>query len=83
MLAWLLRLLFAVLILRLAWKFVAGLISGFRGSPATAARKRVALVRDPVCGTYLEPSRALTARSGGTTHYFCSKRCQQSFLKTA
>ena len=83
MLAWLLRLLFAVLILRLAWKFVAGLINGFRGSQAGAASKRVALVRDPVCGTYLEPSRALTATSGGTTHYFCSERCQRSFLKTA
>ena len=83
MLAWLLRLLFAVLILRLAWKFIAGLISGFRGPQVGAARKRVALVRDPVCGTYLEPSRALTAVSGGATHYFCSERCQRSFLKTA
>ena len=83
MLAWMLRLLFAVLILRLVWKFVGGLITGVRGPRPRSAPKGVALVRDPVCGTYLEPSRALSARSDGTTHYFCSERCQRSFLKTA
>jgi YHS domain-containing protein len=82
MLGWL-RLLFAILIIRLIWKFVANVVSGARQPRPGGAKPRVALVRDPVCGTYVEPSRALSTRAGGATHYFCSKECQRSFVKTA
>ncbi len=80
--AWMLRLLFAVLILRLIWKFVAGRVSGVREAQPRRARAGGALVRDPVCGTYLDPARALRTRTGGTTRYFCSRKCQQSFVET-
>lgn len=80
--AWMLRLLFAVLILRLIWRFVAGLVSGAGEAQPRRARAGGALVRDPVCGTYLDPTRAFHTRAGGTTHYFCSRKCQQSFVKT-
>ncbi len=80
---WMLRLLFAVLIIRLIWKFVAGAVSGAGEPRRRTARPEVALVRDPVCGTYVEPSRALSIRAGGATHYFCSEECRQSFVKTA
>ena len=79
---WMLRLLFAVLIVRLIWKFVASVVSGVRESPPRRARAAGALVRDPVCGTYVEPARALSTRAGRTTHYFCSRTCQESFVKT-
>ncbi len=80
---WMLRLLFAVLIIRLIWKFVGGVVSGARDPRPRRAKPRIALVRDPVCGTYVEPARALSTRAGRTTHYFCSKQCQRSFVKTA
>ena len=79
----LLRLLFAVLIARLIWKVVAGAVSGDRDARPRRAKSGVALVRDPVCGTYVEPSRAISTRAGGTTYHFCSKECQRSFVKTA
>lgn len=80
--AWMLRLLFAVLILRMIWRFVAGLVSGVREAQPRRARAGGALVRDPVCGTYLDPARAFHTRTGGTTHYFCSRECQRSFVRT-
>lgn len=82
LLVWLLRLLLAVLIIRLVWRFVTGVLAGARGARPAATERSVALVRDPVCGTYIEPGRALRTRSGATTHYFCSARCQQVFLET-
>lgn len=39
------------------------------------------LVQDPTCLTYLSKKSALTARSGGTTHYFCSPECAGAFEK--
>lgn len=33
------------------------------------------LVKDPVCETYVLRSRALTRTVGGTTFYFCSRKC--------
>lgn len=84
MLGWLLRGVFLVLILRLVWKFVSGLIDGVRGSGSgKRAVRGGSLVRDPVCGTYVEPTRAMTARVSGKTYYFCSERCLQAFRKTA
>jgi YHS domain-containing protein len=80
---WILRLLFAVLIIRLIWKFFVGVVTGVRDPRPRTAKPGVALVRDPVCGVYVEPSRALSARRGQATHYFCSKECRRSFAKTA
>ena len=78
-----LRLLLVVLIVRLIWKFVAGMVSGVREPGPSRAKAGLPLVRDPVCGTYVERSRALSIRAGGATHYFCSQECRRSFVKTA
>ena len=39
----------------------------------------MSLVKDPVCGTYIVPGRALTTVAQGTTHYFCSEECRRAF----
>lgn len=84
MLGWLLRGVFLVLVLRFVWKFVSGLVAGVRGSGSgKRAVRGGSLERDPVCGTYVEPTRAMTARVSGKTYYFCSERCLQAFRKTA
>ncbi len=83
LLGWLIRLLLAVLVIRVAWYLVSGFVTGVRGQARKSAGSSVALVKDPVCGTYIRRVDALSARAGAKTHYFCSERCQQAFLKTA
>ncbi len=84
MLGWVIRLLLIALVLRV----IIGFLSGFFGSRETSdlngggRRKGTTLVRDPVCGTYVEPSHAVSTRAGATVHYFCSKRCQQTFSRS-
>ena len=34
---------------------------------------------DPICGMRVDRSRAVTARAGGRTFYFCSERCRHGF----
>jgi YHS domain-containing protein len=37
------------------------------------------MVRDPVCGTFVLPSRSTSTRDRSGTHYFCSDRCRQAY----
>ncbi len=41
----------------------------------------VKLVRDPVCGVYVVPGQALTARNGQETQYFCSDKCRREWKR--
>jgi YHS domain-containing protein len=43
----------------------------------------VKLVRDPVCGTWIDPGASLAIDTRGTTHYFCSAACRDDFKRTA
>ena len=85
--AWVIRVLVLALILRAVVSFVRGLASGVGSRPAATAdpgaRKSVALVKDPVCGTYVEPSHAVSTRTGTTVHYFCSETCRRTFRQSA
>ena len=82
LLSWLLRLVIILLVLRLIWRFVAGLIDGVagpRGRVRGPQQPPVALVKDPVCGTYVVRERALSASAGGETGFFCSDRCRDTW----
>lgn len=79
LLGWLIRLLIAVLVLRVIWNFVSGLLEEAPRPAPAQPTKNLSLVRDPVCGTYIQPSRALTTRAGVRVHYFCSEKCRQAF----
>ena len=39
------------------------------------------LVKDPICGTYVERESSIRAREGDVVHYFCSYDCRDAFLK--
>jgi YHS domain-containing protein len=83
LLSWLLRLILLLVVIRLVWRFLAGLIEGVAG-PAPRARAgpgrdAVALVKDPICGTYVVRDKAIAARSGGDTLWFCSERCRDAW----
>ena len=78
-----LRLLIAALVIRFVWWFIARQLRA-PAQPGPRPRGRsVALVRDPVCGTYVEPARAIEMRVGSTVHYFCSESCRSEFHRGA
>ena len=76
---WLIRFLVVMLLVRLVWMFVTGLVEGAARRPQVAPRESVPLVRDPVCGTFIDRARALTTRRKGEMHYFCSENCRTAF----
>jgi YHS domain-containing protein len=72
---WILRIILILVIARLIWKFARGVLEG-AGIFRAPSHGSVGLVRDPVCGVFVVPSKALTAGSGTETRYFCSERCR-------
>jgi YHS domain-containing protein len=83
-------LLVLALLLAVAWAFwrlVSGFIDTFGGLPNDRRKRRgrapVKLVRDPVCGTWIDPGASLAFDTRGTTHYFCSAACRDDFKRTA
>lgn len=80
MLRFILLAILLMLVARAFWRVVDGVIEASGGRPRRqAGGPAVRLVRDPVCGTHVAPSGALTVVSGGSTHYFCSERCRNEF----
>ena len=77
--AWILRTLVVLLIVRAVWRFLSGVVHGAAGQQRIPPQQGVPLVRDPVCGTFVDQSRALTAGRGGTLQYFCSERCRGEY----
>jgi YHS domain-containing protein len=39
------------------------------------------LVKDPICGAYVERESAIRVREGDAVHHFCSYDCRDAFLK--
>jgi YHS domain-containing protein len=37
------------------------------------------MTKDPVCGTFVVPGKALSLSAGGDTHWFCSERCRDEY----
>jgi YHS domain-containing protein len=88
MLGWALRLILILIVVRLVWRFVAGVFEGLR-QPAQVSRgghagraTAVPLARDPVCGTYVVRERALTSGSGSEQQFFCSDRCRDEWQRS-
>jgi hypothetical protein len=79
MIIYLVRVVVLLFLLRLLFRFVAGILRGLQGGPSPNRRapsKGVPLVRDRVCNTFLPRDRALRATIGGHDEYFCSERCR-------
>ena len=49
------------------------------GTAADATDANNKMVRDPICGMYLDPRLAISHRHKKETVYFCSKECLQKF----
>ena len=67
---------------RIVWRFMyavfegAGMLKDKGREPAA-----VKLVRDPVCGVFVVPGKALTSGSGESTQYFCSEKCRKEWSR--
>lgn len=69
-----------VFVARAAWRLLEGVVEGASGVARQGPPARgVAMVRDPICGTYVIPGRALKLGDGSKARYFCSERCLSQY----
>jgi YHS domain-containing protein len=78
--------LLAMFVARAFWRLLAGVVEGAVGTGAPPPRGRgdasaVKMVKDPVCGTFVVPGKAVQLARAGETHWFCSERCRAEFAK--
>jgi YHS domain-containing protein len=73
--------LFAIFGARAFWSLVDGIVEGVTGKRpgGQVPAPGVAMVRDPVCGTFLVPDHALTLGDGRARLFFCSATCRDKF----
>ena len=78
-----------IIISRMFWRLVDSFIEGVTGQPRHAGRASapphgVPMARDPICGTFVVPERAVALVNGRTRLYFCSEACRDKYrAKTA
>jgi YHS domain-containing protein len=71
-----------LLIVRAVLMLVRGVIQGAgAGQQQASPPRRGQLLRDPICGVYVTPEKAITERSGVGTAYFCSEKCRQAWIR--
>jgi hypothetical protein len=78
-LLWIVRFLVVLVVARMLFRALAG-----RRTMAPQTRQRIGgtLVRDPQCGTYLPPERALTVTTASGVVHFCSDRCRDAWTSS-
>jgi YHS domain-containing protein len=77
-----------LVVVRVVSRFLGGVLQGIAG-PAGQGRARtgrsnapaVKMARDPVCGTYVVPGKALQTTRGSETLFFCSAACRKQYLE--
>jgi hypothetical protein len=82
MLRFALLLIFFVFLARFFWRIVDSFMEGMTGRTRQQTRvpqQGVQMVRDPVCGTFVLPGRALTLVDGRTRVFFCSDVCRDKY----
>jgi YHS domain-containing protein len=76
------------LLARMFWRAVDHFIAGVTGQTAQprhpasrppAPSQGVHMVRDPVCGTFVLPERAVTLLDGRSRVFFCSDACRDKY----
>ena len=71
-----------IFVARAFWRLVDGVVAGIKGAPNAHGRvptRGVAMVRDPVCGTFVVPDHALMITDGRTRLFFCSDACRDTY----
>ncbi len=73
-----------VFLVRAVWRLLGGVVQGASGGGTGAGHRPASppamrMVRDPVCGTYVVPGKALELARGRETVYFCSETCRNRY----
>ena len=78
-----LKIVLVLFVVRALLMLLRGVMQGIspEGRASSAPSRGVQLVRDPVCGVYVTPSKAITERSGIGTAYFCSEKCRAAWKR--
>jgi YHS domain-containing protein len=69
------------LAIRAAGRLIGGIIDGITGQPRGAGvqQRGVQMVRDPICGTFILPDRAVSIADGRGRVFFCSETCRDKY----
>jgi YHS domain-containing protein len=84
----LLELILVMVVARSFWRVVGGILEGLGvqsrpPAPQPGAPDRsVPMARDPVCGTFVVPERAVCLDDGRQRVYFCSTTCRDTYRDT-
>jgi len=81
MLRFVLILVLSLILSRMFWQILNAFREGISGGQRSSRtpQRGTQMVRDPVCGTFLLPERAVTVSDGRTRVYFCSTACRDKF----
>jgi len=71
----------SVFLARAFWRMLDGIIEGYSGRPPSSnvLGRGVQMARDPVCGTYVVPDRAVAITDGRQKVFFCSAVCRDKY----
>ena len=80
----LLLLVLAMVIARAVWRVIDGVMDGLSGRASRSQggnvpARGVQMVRDPVCGIYVIPDRAVALSDGSGRVFFCSANCRDKY----
>ena len=79
----LLLLVLALVTARGVWRVVDGVMDGLSGRTTrqggNVPARGIHMVRDPVCGTYVIPDRAIALTDGAQRVFFCSTDCRDKY----
>ena len=69
-----------LIVARLFWRMMDGVLEGMSGRLPRGVDPNITLRRDPICGTLVVPGSSLSLTAGGVTRYFCSEKCRNEVL---
>ncbi|HEY6211242.1 MAG TPA: hypothetical protein VIW45_03110 [Vicinamibacterales bacterium] len=74
------------IVLRVITSTYSAFMEGLRGGdrdrstgPRSPTPRAVQMARDPVCGTFVVPERAVSSVDGSGRVYFCSEKCRDAY----
>ncbi len=73
---------FVFVVARAFWRLLDGIVDGISHAPRGGGRpteRGVQMVRDPVCGMFVVPDRAVSIVDGRSRVYFCSDACRDAY----